>query len=95
MQTAEYERIVLGEFRQILMAPGGQTENLERPGATHGGVRVEKVRLDAQEHEIVVLFRDLARPQCLLGYRIEIPKTPDVLHERTNPYPDLVSAAKG
>ena len=97
MQNAEYERIVLRELRHILMEPGGQTESLERPTATHGGVRVEEVRLDASgpEHEIVLLFRDLARSRCLFGYRIEALEAPDVLHERSNPYPDLVSAARG
>ncbi len=97
MQTAEHERVSLQELRHIIGEPGGQAENLERPGTTHGGVRVEEVRLDASkpEHEVVVLFRDLARPRCLFGHRIEALETPDVLHERSNPYPDLASAARG
>ncbi len=96
MQTAEYERIVLQELRHILMHPAGQAENLKRRGATHEGVRVEGVRLDESgpEHEIVVLFRDLGRPGCLFGYRIEALETPDVLHERSNPYRNPASAPR-
>ncbi len=97
MQTAEYERLVLQELRRILMAPGGQAENLERRGETHKGVRVEEVRLDdsGPEREIVVLFRDPGRPECLFGYRIEALETPDILHEGNNPYLDPASAARG
>ncbi len=97
MQTTEYERIVLWELRQILLEPGGQAENLERRGGTHEGVRVEEVRLDESgpEHEIVVLFRDLGRPKCLFGYRIEALETPDILREGSNPYLDPSSAPRG
>ncbi len=97
MRTAEYEQTALQELRHILMDPGGQAENLKRRGVTHGGIRVEEVRLDTSgaEHEIVVLFRDLGRPERVFGYRIEALETPDVLHERSNPYPDLASAARG
>lgn len=35
------------------------------------GIGVEEVRLDtsALEHEVVVLLRDLKRPECLFGWR--------------------------
>ncbi|HEV2094045.1 MAG TPA: hypothetical protein VGR18_12860 [Rubrobacter sp.] len=79
MRTAEYERVVLGELRRILIEPGGQAANLRPRGATHGGVRVDRVYLD--------------RPGCPFGYRIEAVGTPDVLHDSTDPYSDPVSAA--
>ena len=97
MQTTEYERLVLHELRQILMEPGGQAENLARQGSTHGGVRVEDVRLEGPgpEREIGILFRDLGRPECLLGYRIGALEPPDVLYERINPYLEPASAPRG
>ncbi len=96
MQAAEYERIVLQEPHRILTDPAGQAKNLERRVETHGGVRIEEVRLDASdpEHEIMVLFLDLGRPDYLFGYRIEALETSDVLHARTNPYLDPASAAR-
>ena len=95
MRTAEYERVVLGELRRILIEPGGQAANLRRRGATHGGVRVDRVYLDesGSEHEIAILLRDLDRPECPFGYKIEAVETPDVLHDSTNPYTDPVSVA--
>ena len=94
MRTAEYERAVLEELHRILIEPGSQAANLARRGETHGGVRVERVYLDESEHEIAILFRDLDRPDCPFGYRIEAVETPDVLNEATNPYTDLSSAAQ-
>ena len=93
---AEYERVALGELRRILIEPGSQAANLARRGETHGGVRVERVYLDESgpEHEIAILFRNLDRPECPFGYRIEAVETPDVLNDTTSPYTDLVSAAQ-
>ena len=89
MRTAEYERVVLEELHRILIDPGSQAANLARRGETHGGVRVDRVYLDESgpEHEIAILFRDLDRPGCPFGYRIEAIETPDVLNEATNPVP--------
>jgi hypothetical protein len=77
VRTAEYERLVLEGLHQILIEPGGQDANLARRGETHGGVRVERVYLDESgpEHEIAILFRDLDRPECPLGSRIEAVET--------------------
>jgi hypothetical protein len=96
VRTAEYERLVLEGLHRILIEPGGQAANLARRGETHGGVRVERVYLDesAPEHEIAILFRDLDRPECPFGYRIEAVETPDVLHGSASPYTDLSSAAQ-
>jgi hypothetical protein len=57
---------------------------------------VERVYLDESgpEHEIAILFRDLGRPNCLFGYRIEAVETPDVLDKATSPHTDLSSAAQ-
>ncbi len=44
--------------------------------SVHGGkeqcVRVESVELDVsgQEHEVVIMMRDLKRPECLFGRRV-------------------------
>jgi hypothetical protein len=96
VRRAEYECVVLGELHRILIEPGSQVANLARRGETHGGVRVERVYLDESgpEYEIAILFRDLYRPECLFGYRIEAVETPDVLNEATSPYTDLLSAAQ-
>jgi hypothetical protein len=96
VRAAEYERLVLEGLHRILIEPGGQAANLARRGETHGGVRVERVYLDESgpEHEVAILFRDLDRPDCPFGYRIEAVETPDVLHDGTSPYTDLPSAAQ-
>ena len=87
---------MLEGLHRIPIEPGGQAANLARRGETHGGVRVERVYLDESgpEHEIAILFRDLDRPECPFGYRIEAVETPDVLHGSTSPYTDLSSAAQ-
>jgi len=87
---------VLEGLQRILVEPGSQVANFARRGGTHGGVRVERVYLDESgpEHEVTILFRDLDRPDCLFGYRIEAIETPDVLNERTNHHSDLLSAAR-
>ncbi len=81
---------------RILIEPGSQIPNLGRPGETHRGVRVETIYLDESgpEHEIAILFRDLGRPDCLFGYRIEAVETPDVLGEATSHHADLSSPAQ-
>jgi hypothetical protein len=86
--------VVLEELRRIPIDPGSQAANLRRRGETHGGVRVDGVYLDESEHEIALLFRDLDRPDCPFGYRIEAFESPDVLRDSTNSYTDPVSAAR-
>ena len=95
-ERAEYERMVLEVLLRILIEPGSQAANLALRGETHGGVRVERVYLDESgpEHEIAILFRDLGRPECLFGYRIEAVETLDVLNEATSHHTDLYSAAQ-
>ena len=67
----EYERVALGELDRIPIEPGRQAANLARRAETHGGVRVQRGCLDGSgpEHAIVILFRDLDRPECPFGYR--------------------------
>ena len=87
---------MLEGLHRILIDPGSQVANLACRGETHGGVRVEGIHLDESgpEHEIAILFRDLDRPECLFGYRIEAVEDPDVLNEATSHHTDLSSAAQ-
>ena len=87
---------MLEGLHRILIEPGTQVSNLRRPDETHDGVRVEGIHLDESgpEHEIAIPFRDLGRPDCLFGYRIEAVETPDVLSEATSHHTDLSSAAQ-
>ncbi len=81
---------------RILIEPGSQIPNLGRPGETHRGVRVETIYLDESgpEHEVAILFRDLGRPDCLFGYRMEAVETLEALNEATSHHTDLASAAQ-
>ena len=87
---------MLEGLHRVLIEPGSQAANLALRGETHDGVRVERIYLDESgpEHEIEILFRDLGRPDCLFGYRIEAVETPEVLSEATGPHTDLPSAAQ-
>ncbi len=87
---------MLEGLHRILIEPGTQAPNLALRGETHDGVRVERINLDESgpEHEIAILFRDLGRPDCLFGYRIEAVEDPDELSEATSPHTDLSSAAQ-
>lgn len=63
---AEYDRTLLSDLRKLLLNPKSQAHReRERPR-----IRVEDVRVDALETErqVVILFRDLDRSECLFGY---------------------------
>ena len=45
-------------------------------------------------HEVSIPLRNLGRPGCSFGYGIEAVEPPDVLEERTIPYPIFLSAAE-
>ena len=79
-----------------MIEPGSQAANPARRGETHGGVRAERVYLDesGSEHEIAPCSGTSTARVALLGYRIGAVETPDVLHDSTNPYADLSSAAQ-
>ncbi len=87
---------MLEGLHRILIEPGSQAANLALRGETHDGVRVERINLDESgpEHEIAILFRDLGRPDCLFGYRIEAVETPDALNEAASHHTDLSSATQ-
>jgi hypothetical protein len=59
-------------------------------------VRVQEVRLDTTgpEHQVVFLFRDLGRPECLFGYRAPALEDAGVLNARTSTYPHWKDAAR-
>ena len=87
---------MLEGLHRILIEPGSQAANLALRDETHDGVRVENIYLDESGpgHETAILFRDLGRPDCLFGYRVEAVETPGVLNEATSPHTDLTSAAQ-
>jgi predicted esterase YcpF (UPF0227 family) len=72
VQRAKYEQTVLRELRKILLNPNKQPGRREEGGLADK-IRVEEVRLETSEldHKVVILFRDLDRPQCLFGYEME------------------------
>ena len=89
----EYEGIVLQTVRQILLDPQKQ---IDRPRTYTGKVWVDEVSLDTSEpeHEIVILFRDLYRPECRFGYRAPALEEPEILDEATSPYFNFTDAAE-
>lgn len=73
MERVEYERQVVEGLQKLLLGPDGQAKQLASEGT---GVRVvvEEVRLDTSSavgSAAVVLYRDLERPKCLFGWRME------------------------
>jgi hypothetical protein len=73
MDRNEYQTQVVGELRQLLLDPNGRPRPLEREG-TASRVVVVEVRLEDSSLEgvvVVVLYRDLHRPECLFGWRME------------------------
>ena len=74
----EYEKVALQSLRQILLDPQIQ---INRPRTPTGKVWVDEVSLGTSEseHEVVVLFRDLYRPECRFGYRAPALEEPDIL----------------
>ena len=77
-EKAEYERVFLAELRSNLdpdamvsrELPGRDWECVRRREANCSWRRAE-IELDTSrpEDEVVVLLRDLARPECLFGWR--------------------------
>ena len=62
----EYEQRVLRKLRQELMEG--------EPFVEEGGrIKIEDVRLDTSGplHKVHILFREVARPECLFGYWFE------------------------
>ena len=72
MERSEYQARILRELRQRLLDPDGRAKTLDREG-TGSRVVVEEVRLEGPSGEgmVVVLYRDLRRPECLFGWRME------------------------
>lgn len=74
MDREEYERRVLEELRGLLLEPNGRTR-VHAVGYLGNRVDVEDVRLgtsssDEGAPEVMMLYRDLRRPECLLGWRM-------------------------
>jgi hypothetical protein len=72
MERGEYQARVLGELRWRLLDSDGRAKTLDREG-TGSRVVVEEVRLGdpSDGGMVVVLYRDLRRPECLFGWRME------------------------
>jgi hypothetical protein len=72
MEQSEYQARVVGELRRLLLGLNGCPKTLDREG-TGSRVVVEEVRLEDSSSEgmVVVLYRDLRRPECLFGWRME------------------------
>ncbi len=65
-RRVEYEHTLLSELRKVLLKPKSQARReLEKPRT-----RVEDIRIDTFEvgRQVVILFRDLDRPECLFGF---------------------------
>ena len=89
----EYEKVVLQSIRQILLDPQKQ---IDRPRTDTGKVWVDEVSLDTSEpeHDIVILFRDLDRPECKFGFRMKALEALDVLDQASSPFFSLMDAAE-
>jgi hypothetical protein len=72
MRQGEYEQTVLRELRKIMLGSDGQARRFEDEGSGEK-IRVEDVRLDTSEpdHKIVILLRNLDRPECVFGFDME------------------------
>lgn len=72
MDREEYERKVLEELRDLLLEPDGRTR-VHSVGYLGNRVDVEEVRLGVSSEgapEVNLLYRDMRRPECLLGWRM-------------------------
>jgi hypothetical protein len=72
VQRAEYEQTVLREPRRIVPNPN-ELAGRREDGGLGEKIRVEEVWLDTSEpdHKVVILFRDLDRPECPFGFDME------------------------
>lgn len=72
MGRIEYERRAVEALRQRLLGPGGKAKKFGEEG-TSSRILVEDVRIETAPtgNLIVILYRDLDRPDCLFGWRIE------------------------
>ena len=73
MERKDYQERVLRGLRRWLLGPEGGPGRLRDEG-TGAWVLIEEVRLFASGEaagEIVVFYRDLERPGCLFGWRME------------------------
>jgi hypothetical protein len=63
----EYERRVLATLRKELLEGSSLVER-------EGRIKMEDVRLDTSDspHQVHVLFREVARPACLFGFRTSV-----------------------
>lgn len=68
-RASEYKQIVLRELRRQLLDSGGHDRRLQVWGDTHKGLWLDEVRISVSGEEILVLFRDLGRPECLFGFK--------------------------
>jgi hypothetical protein len=71
MEQSGYQARVVGELRRLLLGLDGCPKTLDWEG-TGSRVVVEEVRLEDTSNEgmVVVLYRDLRRPECLFGWRM-------------------------
>jgi hypothetical protein len=72
MERSEYQAQVVGELRRLLLDPDGRPKPLGREG-TASRVVVEEVSVKdfSDGGAVVVLYRDLRRPECLFGWCME------------------------
>ena len=77
----------------MLLDPHKQSS---RPRAETGKVWVDEIYLDTSqpEHDVVILFRDLDRPQCKFGFGAAAVEAPYVLDEASSPYLSFTDAAE-
>ena len=75
MERGEYQTRTLGRCAGACSTPTGGPRTLDREG-TGSRVVVEEVRLEGPSGEgmVAVLYRDLRRPECLFGWRMEAMK---------------------
>jgi hypothetical protein len=78
MEREEYERKVLQELRGLLFEPDGRTR-AHAVGYLGNRVQVEEVRIGVSRpegaREMVLVYRDLRRPEGLLGWRVQVADT--------------------
>ena len=78
MGRSDYQKRVLAGLRRLLLDPDGGPKRLG-PEGTGERVMVEDARIeDYLEGEmVIVLYRDLLRPECLFGWKMEAQQDED------------------